>query len=463
MNVNERGGGKHLAAGDHPTALPARPPVFKRALIALCILLAGGISLVAGMSVAQHRPFWQIVASAFTPSPQQLFGKNHILVLVEGLDYDYNSLDEEYSAKARSDVIWAVNLDFDTHHIYQLSIPRDMAATYPDGSRQKINQAQSDGGIKESQAVIANFLGIPAFDRYLVFRVNTTKDLLTALGGVDVKVENSDCLMHPHGCVNGPLDYDDTWGHLHIHLKPGFQHLSGEQAVGYMRFRHDWCSDPCRIMRQQQVLDALVRKLSANKLNTLLHMNQLIGVLNKDVDTNFTQQEEFSIATALSDISPKAVVKAQVPYTDEVVLADGGAAILPDAQKRAQLVRSMLLAPPKPSIPPDPGTLAAVSPATVRVVVENGTNVPGMARRVADILRREGFQIADVGNTPTPNVATTEVHQHSRVANAGLKVRAALGVAAKDVPVISETADNTSDVTIILGEDLVTAFNTPTQ
>ncbi|HEV2261737.1 MAG TPA: LytR C-terminal domain-containing protein, partial [Candidatus Rubrimentiphilum sp.] len=131
--------------------------------------------------------------------------------------------------------------------------------------------------------------------------------------------------------------------------------------------------------------------------------------------------------------------------------------------KRAQLVRSMLIAPPKPTKAPDPDTLAAVSPATVRVVVENGTNVPGMARRVADILRREGFQIADVGNAPTPNVAMTEVHEHTSVANAGLKVRAALGAAAKNVPVISESASKSSDVTIILGEDLVTAFNVPTQ
>ncbi|HEV2261175.1 MAG TPA: LCP family protein, partial [Candidatus Rubrimentiphilum sp.] len=351
-------GGKHLAAGDDRLSLRARPPLVRRVLMVLGILLAGGISLVAGMSVAQHRPFWQIVASALTPSPEQVFGKNHLLVLVEGLDYDYNSLDEEYSAKARSDVIWAVNLDFDTHHIYQLSIPRDMAAVYPDGSRQKINQAQSDGGVKEAQVVISHFLGIPGFDRYIVFRVNTTKHLVNALGGVDVKVMNSDCLMHPHNCVNGPLDYDDTWGHLHIHLKPGFQHLNGDQAVGYMRFRHDWCSDPCRIMRQQDVLRALLRKLASDKFNTLLHLNQLIGVLNRDVDTNFTSNEEFSIATAFADFSPKALVAAQVPYTDEVVLADGGAAIVPDDTKRAQLVRSMLIAPPKPTKAPDPDTLA---------------------------------------------------------------------------------------------------------
>ena len=34
------------------------------------------------------------------------------------------------------------------------------------------------------------------------------------------------------------MDYDDNWGHLHIHLKPGLQHLNGQQAMGFVRFRH---------------------------------------------------------------------------------------------------------------------------------------------------------------------------------------------------------------------------------
>ena len=37
----------------------------------------------------------------------------NLLVLGRGLDYDYNNLDEESSTNSRSDVIWAVNLDFE--------------------------------------------------------------------------------------------------------------------------------------------------------------------------------------------------------------------------------------------------------------------------------------------------------------------------------------------------------------
>ncbi len=458
--------GKHIRPEDYaePQA-QTRPPVFKRVAIVAGIVVAGIIALLAGMSVAQRKPVWQIVATVFTPSPQQLFGKSHILVLVEGLDYDYNALDEETSAHSRSDVIWAVNIDFITHRVYQLSVPRDMVATLPGGRQQKINEAQSEGGVSEAQSVISQFLGIPGFDRYIVMRANTTKDFIDAVGGVDLNVMSSDCLMHPHNCVNGPLDYDDTWGHLHIHLKPGLQHLNGDQAVGYARFRHDWCSDPCRIMRQQVVLRAVVHKLTSDKLNTLMHLSGLLASLNRDVTTNFKTQEEVSIATALADMPRDGLVTKQVPYIGDVTLPDGGSAISPDETKRAQLVTAMLIAPPQPTPPPDAGALAAVAPSALRVDVENGTGVPGMAKRVAALLRSEGFKIAQVGNAASGNVAMTEVHEHSRVENAGLKVRNGLGSRASRVPVISDAVSSQtpspSDVTVIIGDDLVTAMSSP--
>ena len=126
----------------------------------------------------------------------------------------------------------------------------------------------------------------------------------------------------------------------------------------------------------------------------------------------------------------------------------------------------MLIAPPQPTTPPDPGALAAVAPGSLRVDIENGTGVPGLAKRVAALLRSEGFKIAQVGNAASANVATTEVHEHSRVANAGLKVRSGLGSRASRVPVISEAVSpqtpSPSDVTVIIGGDLVTAMSSPT-
>jgi len=209
------------------------PPIIRSPKFAVAASFAFLASVAAGWMMFHQTPPMRTAVGAieqiFVPDPAKLFGKDHLRVLLVGLDYDYDKLDQETSKSARSDIIMALNLDFKNHRVNELSVPRDMVAILPNGQRAKINQAQSDGGIQESKTVIADWLGIPSFDRYIVMRINTSKDVINAVGGVDVNVQNSDDLMKKG--KNGPLDYDDNWGHLHVHLKPGVQHLDGELDV----------------------------------------------------------------------------------------------------------------------------------------------------------------------------------------------------------------------------------------
>jgi LCP family protein required for cell wall assembly len=428
----------------------------------LVIVALGIASATAGYIVVERRNPVIAFTQMFVPSPQQIFGKSNLLVLVEGLDYDYNEKDEEFSTNSRSDVIWAVNLDFANKRIYQLSIPRDMVATMPNGTQAKINQAQSDGGVKEAKSVIARWLGIPPFNRYVVLRIDATKEFIGAIGGVNVDVKSSNCLQYKTGCTGDTLDYDDTWGHLHIHLKEGLQHLDGEHAVAYMRFRHDWCSDPCRIMRQQQVLQAVATKIKGDRINTLIHLGDLLAVFRKYVQTDFTDQELFSIATYFQGVPNFAIVSKQVPFTADVDLPGYGDSLVPDTQARAQLVASMLVAPPVPVPSPDALALAAIPAATLRVDIENGSTVAGAAHRVAAELKHAGFNIGAVGNADRSDYTATEIHEHSSVTFAGAKVRAALAggrgaiVVPDPAPSPSPTQANltASDVTVIVGNDL---------
>ncbi len=431
------------------------------ALIVGIILLAAG-SALAGYAVVEHRNPVSAITQILVPTPQEAFGKPNLLVLVEGLDYDYTASDEEYSTNARSDVIWAVNLDFSNRRIYELSIPRDMIATLPNGSQGKINQAQSDGGVKEAKSVIAQWLGIPGFDRYVILRIDATKQFIAAIGGVNVDVKTSNCLRFKTGCTGDSLDYDDTWGHLHIHLKEGMQHLNGDQAVAYMRFRHDWCSDPCRIMRQQQVLHALVDRLKGDRFNTLVHLGDLLGVFQRYVQTDLTDSELVSIANYYQGIPNSAIVSNQVPYTGAIDLPSYGDSLVPDTAARAHLVATMLVASPAPLPSPDALALAAIPPKTLRVDVENGTGVTGAARRVATMLREAGFTIGDVGDAQRSDYTATEIHEHSSVTFAGARVREALPPPLRSVAVLPDStpsaapeasATPASDVTVIVGSD----------
>jgi LCP family protein required for cell wall assembly len=454
--------GKHLAPVDPPTRRSSG--IVRLVLLAIGLLAIASGAALAAYAFFEHKNPVMAITQMFVPSPEQVFGKPNILVLVEGLDYDYTGKDEEFSTNSRSDAIWAVNLDFRNKRIYQLSIPRDMETTLPNGSRAKINEAQSQGGIKEARNVISQFLGVPGFDRYVILRIDATKQFVNAVGGVDVDVKNSNCLQYKTDCVGQTIDYDDNWGHLHIHLKEGVQHLNGDNAVAYMRFRHDWCSDPCRIKRQQQVMHALAARMRGDRMAMLMHVGDLMNIFRKYVQTDFSNSELLAIAAHYQGIPDSAIVNKQVPYTDTVDLPDYGDTLVPDVAARTELVNSMLLAPPAPEPSPDAMSLAAIAPATLRVDVENGSGIAGAGKRVAGVLSKAGFVVSAVGNAPRADYTSSEIHEHSTVTFAGARVRAALtGAVGKAVvvpdPSPTGSADPqataaTTDVTVIVGEDL---------
>lgn len=390
--------------------------------------------------------------AALMPDAATVFGKERVRVLLVGLDYDYDRLDQETSKTSRSDIIMALSLDFKDHRLNELSVPRDMVATLPNGQLAKINQAQSEGGIKESKSVIARWLGIPSFDRYIVMRIDTSKDVINAIGGIDINVENSDALRGTG--KNGPVDYDDSWGHLHVHLKPGRQHLNGAQAVGYARFRHDWCSDPCRILRQQQVIRAIVDRVEHDRLNTLIHAQQLLAVVRKDIETDLTTREQLAAVMAFSQLTPADIHTAQVPYVASVMLPGYGDSIVPDETAKRKLVVALLA---------DPSTDVAASVPTpnvkfaaIRVRVENGTTVPGLAARVAAKLRRRGFTISEVGNAASQDIEVTQVQSLPSRATASETVWKALALSGGTANFSRvDSSDTGSDVTIVLGRDIV--------
>ncbi len=455
--------GKHLGPSPSPSeeTHEARTPRWlRRAALVLGFILLGAGSALAGFAIFTHRNPIEVIVQTFVPTPQDVFGKSNLVVLVEGVDYDYTGKDVEFSTSSRSDMIKAVNLDFDGKNVYAISILRDMEATYPNGSVHKINQAQSDGGPAEAQKVVASFLGIPGFDRYVLLRIDATKDLINAIGGVDVYVKDSDCLMNHSGCTGGRVDYDDSWGHLHVHLSEGMHHLNGEQAVSYGRFRHDWCSDPCRVMRQNDVIMAALNKMRGDKLNTLVHASDIMNVVHRDVQTNFTQSELVTLASYFSGLSLQGVHFAQTPYTGDEQLADGDD-LVPDKAAIAKMVQTMLVAPPTPEPSPDAMALAAIAAGSLRVDVENGSGIPGAAKIVAAQLKHAGFIIGKVGNADAADHQKSEIDEHSTMTFAGAKVRSALPAEFENVPVVGQPVSNSSpppsDVTIIVGRDLASA------
>jgi LCP family protein required for cell wall assembly len=148
----------------------------------------------------------------------------------------------------RSDSIMIARVDFAERTIKALTIPRDTAVRIP-GRRgiHKINAAHAFGGPVLTAETIETVFGIRT-DRYVTINFDGFCKVVDAIGGVDLTVEKR-------------LKYDDNWGNLHINLYPGFQHLDGYKAMGYVRMRHS-DSDEMRSKRQHNFLEAVRTKLS---------------------------------------------------------------------------------------------------------------------------------------------------------------------------------------------------------
>jgi polyisoprenyl-teichoic acid--peptidoglycan teichoic acid transferase len=438
---------KHDAEPAHTSSL--RHP---KMLVVLFVaaLAAGALAFVGVQSYLKRTSPVGLLSGYFIPKPQAYFFKDRITVLVLGIDYNYDNKDQEYSAGARSDTIMAVALNFptDAHpkpSISVLSVLRDTDVILPNGHEDKINAAYADGGPKYAQKTVAQFLGIPGFDRYVTLRVNATKQLIDAVGGIDIVPDET-------------MNYDDSWGHLHIHFIAGKKyHMNGEQAVSYSRFRHDECGDPCRVKRQQQVIRTVVAKLRNDRLNDLLHIRELIGVANHNITTDLRPEEELSLARAFSGLDLHDVKTDQVPFSSDKNLACCGDVLIADDTAKDKLVHKYFLDPLMPGAPPSAAAVAAIAPSTIHVRVLNGSGTPGLGRRVADVLRTKGFAVTSVANADRFSYDATEILVHTSTQPlAGERVRLAL----PPLAVLSVAADpkasagpSEPDVTVIVGRD----------
>jgi len=113
-------------------------------------------------------------------------------------------------------------------------------------------------------------------------------------------------------------------------------HMNGYQAAGRTRASAmTRAADPCRTKRQQQVIRIVVAKLKAQKFNDFVHLGQLMGVINKNVMTNLTFDEEKSLAWSFKDANPADLNHMDtIGYVDTKQTAYAGEVLIPDAAQK---------------------------------------------------------------------------------------------------------------------------------
>lgn len=224
----------------------------------------------------------------------------------------------------RSDTLFVVMLDTDEDNVSLLSVPRDTRVKIPGYGWDKINHAFAFGGHKLTQETTEELLGI-RINNYVMIDFKGFKGLVDAIGGVDIEVEK-------------PMSYYDEWDGFTIDLAPGMQHMDGEKAIQYVRYR-DEEGDIGRIRRQQKFLRAVYDKVTSVEI--ISHLPALVKQANQMIDTDLSISDMMDLAQALHGMMEKhgSLHTATVPGLPEYI--DGVSYWIPDITDLRQQMAEM--------------------------------------------------------------------------------------------------------------------------
>ena len=188
----------------------------------------------------------------------------------------------------RSDSLMLLHLDPGTHRVSYLSIPRDLRVEIPGYGSSKINAANQLGGPALTLATVKALTGLP-IDHVVVVDFDGFKDLIDAIGGIDVNVPKPilsnrfDCPYKPARCAKW-----EGW-----RFAKGKQHMDGRRALVYSRIRTNQLdpsdTDITRGNRQQIVADAVGDEIAS--LGTFLRLPFMGDTLAAPLATDLSAWE----------------------------------------------------------------------------------------------------------------------------------------------------------------------------
>jgi LCP family protein required for cell wall assembly len=310
------------------------------------------------------------------------------------LGYDHRAGVESQNPSL-SDTLMLIRADPQTQSISLLSFPRDLdVPIYCDPSAprttDRINSAYTRCGSKGTVLTVQKLTGLPI--NYLItVNFHGFKQVVDKLDGVWMDVDRRYYNRNTGSSLNN---------YANIDLQPGYQKLTGQQALDFVRFRHT-DSDLFRTARQQSFVRAFREQVRANF--SPLNVPGLVKTITSNIEVaegghrlqgkqvasyalfayglpsgHFFQDRIENVVcglgcTASSDEIEKAVRSFSTPDVESSKVAN--AAALGVAVKRK--------APP---------------PASVTLTVLNGSGVAGVAADTSYALGQRGYKVL-----PPPN------------------------------------------------------------
>ena len=341
----------------------------------------------------------------------------------------------------RSDTIMVVRVDPKTNDAKVVSFPRDLWVDIPGLGKGRINSSLEFGGPDKLIETIKSNFDID-INHYVQVNFAGFKSLVDEIGGVPV--------------------YFDTpvkdQGGLNV-TSAGCNTLDGTGALAYVRARHmkylnengywvslDPTSDLGRISRQQDFIKRVLRRAIKKGARNPRTLSSLIntGVQNIRLDQGTTAGDLIALGNAFRTFDPNALQTYNLPVIGTV---RGGADVLDLQTGGAEPILAMF----RGTGTEDAG---ALTPASVAVLVLNGSGTQNQAADASSILATAGFKMSEPGSSA--GVARTEVrYAPGQEAQAALVARHLFA----DVALVPD--QDAGQVTVVTGPDFRAALVEP--
>lgn len=284
--------------------------------VGICILLTGftfflkTFSSTSGLSLKQ---IYQKILEGKRLSKD--FSNKKVNFLILGLDSgEQERRKQEAESGILTDTLIILSINTSKKTIKSFSLPRDL---WIDDLKTKINALyyygendETTSGEKYTMENIEEIIGLP-IDYYLLIDFSSLKEIVDILGGLEINVpETFDDYKFPKPHSEKITNGSPSALFEHVHFDKGLQQMTGEQVLKYVRSRQseniEEATDLARSQRQQQIVQALIKKLTSSHLiKQPKTLGKLYSFWKNEVKTNLADEKIIAIGLNLLPKLPK--------------------------------------------------------------------------------------------------------------------------------------------------------------
>ncbi len=227
-------------------------------------------------------------------APPPWEGTERVNILLLGIDSRGGAFEEP-----RSDTIMLVSIDPLTEKANLFSILRDTYVEIPGFGMNRMNAAYAFGRSELAMQTISLLLDLP-IHYYVSIDFEGFIHLVDAIGGIHFEVEKD---MK----YTDPTDLPE----YNIDLKQGYQHLDGNKALQYVRFRYDRLSDFTRTERQRNLLQTVADKMLS--FSSLIRLPSTLDKIEPYIKTNVTLRQMWALGILGNKVNNNEIMSTQLP------------------------------------------------------------------------------------------------------------------------------------------------------